>query len=193
MFPYRISCTIVHVPRRSPIPSHVYYSLASRDNTSVVHRGSDRSILFADLPVSRIRVAQSVSSSFGFPDNTRNTPVHFSASLSRTEGETRRGRFLYRNRNAWIVVREWTMRRGSRIRSYLDWIKICIVRGKRWSPIFGRTTETTSTRRVRMRVVKLNTRDPDALRINAKHVSRRTRDKLNCDSKPYRFRNDKLG
>lgn len=53
-------------------------------------------------------------------------------------------------------------------------IKICIVRrrGKRWSPIFGRTTETTSTRRVRMRVVKLNTRDPDALRINAKHVSR---------------------
>lgn len=159
MFPYRISCTIVHVPRRSPIPSHVYYSLASRDNTSVVHRGSDRSILFADLPVSRIRVAQSVSSSFGFPDNTRNTPVHFSASLSRTEGETRRGRFLYRNRNAWIVVREWTMRRGSRIRSYLDWIKICIVRGKRWSPIFGRTTETTSTRRVRMRV-KLNTRIP---------------------------------
>lgn len=84
------------------------YSLASRDNTSVVHRGSDRSILFADLPVSRIRVAQSVSSSFGFPDNTRNTPVHFSASLSRTEGETRRGRFLYRNRNAWIVLREWT-------------------------------------------------------------------------------------
>lgn len=159
MFPYRISCTIVHVPRRSPIPSHVYYSLASRDNTSVVHRGSDRSILFADLPVSRIRVAQSVSSSFGFPDNTRNTPVHFSASLSRTEGETRRGRFLYRNRNAWIV-REWTTRRGSRIRSYLDWIKICIVRGKRWSPIFGRTTETTSTRRVRMRVVKLNTRIP---------------------------------
>lgn len=74
----------------------------------VVHRGSDRSILFADLPVSRIRVAQSVSSSFGFPDNTRNTPVHFSASLSRTEGETRRGRFLYRNRNAWIVLREWT-------------------------------------------------------------------------------------
>lgn len=126
----------------------------------VVHRGSDRSILFADLPVSRIRVAQSVSSSFGFPDNTRNTPVHFSASLSRTEGETRRGKFLYRNRNAWIVVREWTMRRGSRIRSYLDWIKICIVRGKRWSPIFGRTTETTSTRRVRMRVVKLNTRIP---------------------------------
>lgn len=160
MFPYRISCTIVHVPRRSPIPSHVYYSLASRDNTSVVHRGSDRSILFADLPVSRIRVAQSVSSSFGFPDNTRNTPVHFSASLSRTEGETRRGRFLYRNRNAWIVVREWTMRRGSRIRSYLDWIKICIIRGKQWSPIFGRTTETTSTRRVRMRVVKLNTRIP---------------------------------
>lgn len=159
MFPYRISCTIVHVPHRSPIPSHVYYSLASRDNTSVVHRGSDRSILFADLPVSRIRVAQSVSSSFGFPDNTRNTPVHFSASLSRTEGETRRGRFLYRNRNAWIV-REWTTRRGSRIRSYLDWIKICIVRGKRWSPIFGRTTETTSTRRVRMRVVKLNTRIP---------------------------------
>lgn len=159
MFPYRISCTIVHVPRRSPIPSHVYYSLASRDNTSVVHRGSDRSILFADLPVSRIRVAQSVSSSFGFPDNTRNTPVHFSASLSRTEGETRRGKFLYRNRNAWIV-REWTTRRGSRIRSYLDWIKICIVRGKRWSPIFGRTTETTSTRRVRMRVVKLNTRIP---------------------------------
>ena len=119
MFPYRISCTIVHVPHRSPIPSHVYYSLASRDNTSVVHRGSDRSILFADLPVSRIRVAQSVSSSFGFPDNTRNTPVHFSASLSRTEGETRRGKFLYRNRNAWIV-REWTTRRGSRIRSYLD-------------------------------------------------------------------------
>lgn len=74
----------------------------------VVHRESDRSILFADLPVSRIRVAQSVSSSFGFPDNTRNTPVHFSASLSRTEGETRRGRFLYRNRNAWIVLREWT-------------------------------------------------------------------------------------
>lgn len=85
----------------------------------VVHRESDRSILFADLPVSRIRVAQSVSSSFGFPDNTRNTPVHFSASLSRTEGETRRGKFLYRNRNAWIV-REWTTRRGSRIRSYLD-------------------------------------------------------------------------
>lgn len=49
---------------------------------------------------------------------------------------------------------------GSRIRSYLDWIKICIIRGKQWSPIFGRTTETTSTRRVRMRVVKLNTRIP---------------------------------
>lgn len=121
MFPYRISCTIVHVPRRSPIPSHVYYIPSHHEIIRpVVHRGSDRSILFADLPVSRIRVAQSVSSSFGFPDNTRNTPVHFSASLSRTEGETRRGKFLYRNRNAWIVVREWTMRRGSRIRSYLD-------------------------------------------------------------------------
>lgn len=109
MFPYRISCTIVHVPRRSPIPSHVYYIPSHHEIIRpVVHRGSDRSILFADLPVSRIRVAQSVSSSFGFPDNTRNTPVHFSASLSRTEGETRRGRFLYRNRNAWIVLREWT-------------------------------------------------------------------------------------
>lgn len=94
----------------------------------------------------------------GFPI-TRETRQFISSLPFREQGETRRGRFLYRNRNAWIVLREWTTRRGSRIRSYLDWIKICIVRGKPWSPIFGRTTETTSTRRVRMRV-KLNTRIP---------------------------------
>lgn len=92
MFPYRISCTILHVPRitgtaTSIIPSH------HEIIRPVVHRGSDRSILFADLPVSRIRVAQSVSSSFGFPDNTRNTPVHFCRLRFPFEGETRRERF----------------------------------------------------------------------------------------------------
>lgn len=163
MFPYRISCTILRVPRiadtaTSIIPSHHEIIRA------VVHRRSDRSILFADLPVSRIRVAQSVSSSFGFPDNTRNTPVHFCrlrCSLSRTEGGKR-------DEKDFIQKLERVDRRP---RADHDRIKILIVRRgnlNRWSPIFARKNGNNVDA---LYAGGLNTRDPVALRIYAKHVS----------------------